>query len=71
MRSAMRVTLSAPLLEPRLIGNEREADMLTISVVLLLCAFVTAVASALGKCPVFVPVILLCLLQALQVIPIR
>lgn len=45
--------------------------MLTISLVLLLCAFVTAVANALGKCPTFVPVILLCLLQALQVLPIR
>lgn len=45
--------------------------MLTIAVVLVLCAFVTAVANALGKCPTFVPIILLCLLAALQVIPIR
>jgi hypothetical protein len=45
--------------------------MLTISIVLLLCAFVTVIASALGKCPIFVPVLLLCLLEALQVLPIR
>jgi hypothetical protein len=45
--------------------------MLTISLIFLLAAFVTAIASALGKCPLFVPVILLCVLEALQVIPIR
>ena len=43
--------------------------MLTISALIVLGAFVTAIAEAMGKCPGWVPVILLCLFAALMVFP--
>ncbi len=43
--------------------------MLTVNLILLLAAFVTAVASATGHCPLWVSVILLVLLEALRLLP--
>jgi len=43
--------------------------MLTVTTVLLVGAFGTAVANAVGKCPLWVSVILLCVIEALQVWP--
>jgi hypothetical protein len=38
---------------------------------LALAAFVVAIASALGKAPLWVAVLLLCLIALLQAIPVR
>lgn len=43
--------------------------MLTVTVLLVLVAFLCAVGSAAGKCPLWVSVILLCLVHLLQVLP--
>ena len=43
--------------------------MLTVTTILLIGAFGTAIAAAAGKCPLWVPVILLCVVEALQVWP--
>jgi hypothetical protein len=44
---------------------------LTIVGLLALAAFVVAIASALGKAPLWVAVLLLCLIALLQAIPVR
>jgi hypothetical protein len=44
--------------------------MLTVMVVLTLAALVTCVASAMRKCPIWVPVMILCLVALLQVLPL-
>ena len=43
--------------------------MLTVSLLILLAAFVCAIVSALGKCPLWVPVVLLCVAGLLGVLP--
>lgn len=43
--------------------------MMTVTTILLLGAFVSAIVSAIGKCPLWVSVILLCVIEALQVLP--
>ena len=43
--------------------------MLTLSLIVLLAAFITAVVSLMGRCHPAVPVLLLCLLEALRVLP--
>lgn len=43
--------------------------MLTVSFILVAGAFVCAIASAIGKCPLWVSVILLCIVEALHVMP--
>jgi hypothetical protein len=43
--------------------------MLTVTVIFLLAAITTAIVAAIGKCPLWVPVILLCVVEALQVFP--
>ena len=43
--------------------------MLTISGFLLIAAFVATIASALGKCPLWVPVLLLTIWGLLSVLP--
>jgi hypothetical protein len=45
--------------------------MLTVTLVLILAAILTAIASAFSppKCPLWVSVILLCVVLALQVLP--
>jgi len=43
--------------------------MLTVTMILLIGAFASAIVAAMGKCPLWVSVILLCVLEALQVLP--
>lgn len=43
--------------------------MLTVTVLLILGAFLTTIANAIGKCPLWVPVLLLTLDRLLSVIP--
>ena len=43
--------------------------MFTVTTILLLGAFVSAIVAAIGKCPLWVSVILLCVIEALQVLP--
>lgn len=56
--------------------NLREAwpvkdRMLTVSVILAVAALICTVASAIGKCPLWVAVVLLCVLELLQVMPLE
>lgn len=43
--------------------------MLTVTAIFLLGAIVSAIVSAMGKCPLWVSVILLCVVEALQHLP--
>jgi hypothetical protein len=43
--------------------------MFTVTMLVLLAAFVTAVMAGAGKCPLWVSVILLCILEMLQIMP--
>jgi hypothetical protein len=43
--------------------------MFTVTLLLLLAAFVCTIASAMNKCPLWVPVLLLCVLELLRVLP--
>jgi hypothetical protein len=43
--------------------------MLSVSIILVLGALIAAIVSAIGKCPLWVSVILLCVAMALQVLP--
>lgn len=43
--------------------------MLSVTIVLVLAAFVAAVASLMGRCPPAVPVLLLCVLELLRIVP--
>jgi len=45
--------------------------MLTVAVLLALVAFLLAIAAAVGKAPLWVSVIILCLIELLRVIPVR
>lgn len=45
--------------------------MITVSFVLILGALVAAIVSAMGKCPLYVSVILLCIVEAVQVLPLK
>ena len=45
--------------------------MLTVIGFLVICAFICTIVSALGKCPIFVPVLLLCLIELLRILPIK
>jgi hypothetical protein len=45
--------------------------MLTVVLVFLLAAIVAAVASALGKAPLWIAVVLLCVVEAVQVLPLK
>jgi hypothetical protein len=44
--------------------------MLTVTMILLLAAFVCTIASAMSKCPVWVPVLLLCVLELVRLLPL-
>lgn len=43
--------------------------MLSVTLLLVLAAFACAIASAIGKCPLWVSVILLCIVHLLAVLP--
>lgn len=45
--------------------------MLTVMFILAASAFICTVVSALGKCPVWVPLVLLCIIAMLQVAPLK
>ncbi len=45
--------------------------MFTVTMLLLLATFICTIASAAGKCPLWVPVLLLCLLELLRALPVR
>lgn len=44
---------------------------LTVSFFLVAAAFICAVVSAIGRCLLYVSVILLCIVELLRVIPLR
>ncbi len=43
--------------------------MLTVLTILAVAAFICTIVSAIGKCPVWVPVMLLCVIELLRVLP--
>lgn len=45
--------------------------MLTVLIILVLAALVAAIASAMGKAPLWVAVILLAIVAAVQVLPVK
>jgi len=45
--------------------------MLTLTLLLVLAAFVVTIASAIGKAPLWVAVLLLVMIHLLSVVPIR
>lgn len=45
--------------------------MVTVTFLLVLAAFVVTIASAMGKAPLWVAVLLLVLIELLRVIPLR
>jgi hypothetical protein len=44
---------------------------MTVILFLVIAAFICAIVSALGKCPLWVSVILLCIVELMRVIPLR
>jgi hypothetical protein len=45
--------------------------MITVALILVIGALIAAIVSAMGKCPLWVSVILLCVVAALDVLPIK
>ena len=45
--------------------------MLTVVTIFLLGAIIVAIASAMGRAPLWVAVILLCIVEAVQVLPLK
>jgi len=43
--------------------------MFTVTMFMLIAAFVCTIAAAINKCPVWVPVLLLCVLELLRALP--
>jgi len=44
--------------------------MLTVMIILAVAAFVATVVSAMGKCPLWIAVTLLCIIELLRVLPL-
>jgi hypothetical protein len=44
--------------------------MLTVMLVLVIAAFICAVASAMGKCPLWVAVVFLCIVELVRALPL-
>ena len=44
--------------------------MVTVIGFLVVAAFISTVVSALGRCPMFVPVLLLCVVELLRILPL-
>jgi|GEM_PF-2323427 len=44
--------------------------LLTIYLLLAITAFILTIANALGKCPLWIPVLLLCLIALLNSLPL-
>jgi hypothetical protein len=49
--------------------SQRAANLNTVTYVFLLCAIIAAIASALGRAPVWLSQVLLCVVVALIVLP--
>jgi hypothetical protein len=45
--------------------------MLTVSILLIVTAFITTILSALGKCPLWISVVLLCVLELINHLPVK
>lgn len=45
--------------------------MITVMLILVLGALIAAIASAMGKCPLWVAVVLLCVAVAVQELPVK
>jgi hypothetical protein len=45
--------------------------MLTVTFILIIGALIAAIVSAMGKCPLWVSVVLLCIVMAIQVLPVK
>jgi len=43
--------------------------MLSVTLLLVLAAFICTIANGLGKCPAWVPLVLLCIVHLLSVLP--
>jgi hypothetical protein len=44
--------------------------MITVFFILALAAFISTIASAMGKCPLWVAVIIICLIELVRVLPL-
>ena len=44
--------------------------MLTVFIILAITAFIAAIVSAAGKCPLWVAVVILCLIELLRALPL-
>lgn len=44
--------------------------MLTVMILLVVSAFVVTIVSAMGKCPLYVAVLVLCLMELLRTLPL-
>ena len=44
--------------------------MITVTLLLIVAAFITAIASAANWCPLWVSVVLLCIVELLRVLPV-
>ena len=42
---------------------------ITVTIILVIIALITAIANAMGKCPVWIPITLVCIVLLLQVLP--
>ena len=45
--------------------------MLTVIGFLVIAAFVATIVSAIGKCPLWVAVLLLCVVELIRILPLR
>lgn len=43
--------------------------MLSVTLLLIVAAFICTIGNALGKCPAWVPIVLLCVAELLRVLP--
>lgn len=44
--------------------------MLTVILIIAIAAFVCTIINALGKCPAWIPLLLLCLIELLRALPL-
>lgn len=52
-------------------ASRQKDTSMSIVLLLMLAAFTTAILSAIGKCPVWVPVLLVVLVMLLGLVPLR
>ncbi len=44
--------------------------MLSVIGFLVICAFITCIVAAIGKCPLWISVLLLCVVELLRILPL-